>query len=90
MTILDNEMLWRQFGAAIEMLGDALRDCARAWDSRRKDPRRGCPDRPGLRRLVLVLLVRESHKKFAAGKYMIYNINNVQFSGYNHQICLVM
>lgn len=25
--IIDNEMLWRQFGAAIDMLGDALRDC---------------------------------------------------------------
>jgi hypothetical protein len=27
MNIIDNEMLWRQFGAAIDMLGDALRDC---------------------------------------------------------------
>jgi hypothetical protein len=27
MTIIDNEMLWRQFGASIDMLGDALRDC---------------------------------------------------------------
>ena len=27
MTIIDNEMLWRQFGAAINMLGDALHDC---------------------------------------------------------------
>ncbi len=27
MAIIDNEMLWRQFGAAIEMFGDALRDC---------------------------------------------------------------
>jgi hypothetical protein len=27
MTIIDNEMLWRQFGAAIDMLRDALRDC---------------------------------------------------------------
>ena len=26
MTIIDNEMLWRQFGAAIDMLGDVLRD----------------------------------------------------------------
>lgn len=26
-TIIDNEMLWHQFGAAIDMLGDALRDC---------------------------------------------------------------
>jgi hypothetical protein len=27
MTIIDNEMLWRQFGAAIDMLGGTLRDC---------------------------------------------------------------
>jgi hypothetical protein len=27
MLIIDNAMLWRQFGAAIDMLGDALRDC---------------------------------------------------------------
>ena len=27
MTIIDNEMLWRQFGKAIDMFGDALRDC---------------------------------------------------------------
>lgn len=27
MLIIDNEMLWRQFWAAIEMFGDALRDC---------------------------------------------------------------
>jgi hypothetical protein len=27
MTIIDNEMLWRQFGAAIDMLSDTLRDC---------------------------------------------------------------
>jgi hypothetical protein len=26
-TIIDNEMLWRQFGAAIDMFGDTLRDC---------------------------------------------------------------
>ena len=26
-TIIDNEMLWRQFGAAIHMFGSALRDC---------------------------------------------------------------
>ena len=26
-TIIDNEMLWRQFGVAIDMFGDALRDC---------------------------------------------------------------
>jgi len=25
--IIDNEMLWRQFGAAIDMLGEVLRDC---------------------------------------------------------------
>jgi hypothetical protein len=27
MTSIDNEMLWRQFGAAIDMFGDSLRDC---------------------------------------------------------------
>lgn len=27
MTIIDNDMLWRQFGAAIDMLDEALRDC---------------------------------------------------------------
>jgi len=27
MTIIDNPMLWRQFGAAIDMLSDVLRDC---------------------------------------------------------------
>jgi hypothetical protein len=27
MAIIDNQMLWRQFGAAIDMLGDVLRDC---------------------------------------------------------------
>ena len=27
MTIMDREMLWRQFGAAIDMFGDTLRDC---------------------------------------------------------------
>jgi hypothetical protein len=27
MAIIDNGMLWRQFGAAIAMLNDALRDC---------------------------------------------------------------
>ena len=27
MMIIDTAMLWRQFGAAIDMLGDALRDC---------------------------------------------------------------
>ena len=27
MTIIDQEMLWRQFGAAIDMLSEALRDC---------------------------------------------------------------
>jgi hypothetical protein len=35
MTIIDNEMLWRQFGAAIDMLGDALRDCPDGlWEKR--------------------------------------------------------
>jgi hypothetical protein len=27
MTIIDNDMLWRQFGAAIDMLSASLRDC---------------------------------------------------------------
>ncbi|HEY3342609.1 MAG TPA: DinB family protein [Anaerolineae bacterium] len=27
MTIINHEMLWRQFGAAIDMVGDALRNC---------------------------------------------------------------
>lgn len=27
MAIIDNEMLWHQFGAAIDMLDDAIRDC---------------------------------------------------------------
>jgi hypothetical protein len=27
MSIIDNAMLWRQFGSAIDMLGGALRDC---------------------------------------------------------------
>jgi len=27
MTIIDNQMLWRQFGAAIDVLGNVLRDC---------------------------------------------------------------
>src|SRR5262245_42508891 len=35
MTIIDREMLWRQFGAAIDMLGDALRDCPdELWEKR--------------------------------------------------------
>lgn len=35
MTIMDNEMLWRQFAAAIDMLGDALRNCPEElWDKR--------------------------------------------------------
>lgn len=34
MTIINNEMLWRQFGVAIEMLGDALRECPDAlWET---------------------------------------------------------
>lgn len=33
MTIINNEMLWRQFGAAIDMLRDALRECPdELWD----------------------------------------------------------
>jgi len=35
MTIIDSEMLWRQFGVAIAMLGDALRDCPDdLWEKR--------------------------------------------------------
>jgi hypothetical protein len=34
-TIIDNEMLWHQFGAAIDMLGDVLRDCPdELWEKR--------------------------------------------------------
>jgi hypothetical protein len=33
--ITDHEMLWRQFGAAIDMLGEALRDCPdELWEER--------------------------------------------------------
>ncbi len=33
MTIIDNDMLWRQFGAAIDMLDSVLRDCPdELWD----------------------------------------------------------
>ena len=35
MTIIDHQMLWRQFGAAIDMLGDTLRDCPDVlWEKR--------------------------------------------------------
>ena len=35
MAIVDNEMLWCQFGAAIDMLRDALRDCPdELWEKR--------------------------------------------------------
>ncbi len=35
MTIIDNEMLWRQFGAAIDMLGETLRACPdELWENR--------------------------------------------------------
>ena len=35
MAIIDHEMLWLQFGAASDMLGDALRDCPDdLWDKR--------------------------------------------------------
>jgi hypothetical protein len=35
MMIIDTAMLWRQFGAAIDMLGDALRDCPdELWEKR--------------------------------------------------------
>lgn len=35
MTIIDNGMLWRQFGVAIDMLGDALHACPdELWEKR--------------------------------------------------------
>jgi hypothetical protein len=35
MTIIDNQMLWRQFGATIDMFGDVLRDCPDdLWEKR--------------------------------------------------------
>jgi hypothetical protein len=35
MEIIDKEMLWRQFGAAIDMFGSALRDCPdELWEKR--------------------------------------------------------
>lgn len=35
MNIIDQGMLWRQFGAAIDALGDALRDCPdELWEAR--------------------------------------------------------
>ncbi len=35
MTIIDNDMLWHQFGATIDMLGEALRDCPdELWEKR--------------------------------------------------------
>lgn len=35
MSIIDNRMLWRQFGAAIEMLHSALADCPdELWEAR--------------------------------------------------------
>ena len=35
MTIIDNEMLWRQYKVAIDLLGDALRNCpAELWEKR--------------------------------------------------------
>lgn len=35
MTIIDNQMLWRQFGATIDMLRQALRDCPdELWEKR--------------------------------------------------------
>ena len=42
MAIIDGEMLWRQFGAAIDMLGNTLRDCPdELWEKRLWD------DQPG-------------------------------------------
>jgi hypothetical protein len=33
--IIDNEMMWRQFGVAIDLLGSALRDCPDdLWEER--------------------------------------------------------
>ncbi len=46
MNIVDNEMLWRQLGAAIDMLKDALRNYTCSWDSRRGNRRAGYP-KPG-------------------------------------------
>jgi len=35
MTIIDNQMLWRQFAAAIDMFGGALRSCPdELWEDR--------------------------------------------------------
>lgn len=35
MTSIENAVLWRQFEPAIDMLGDALRDCpAELWEKR--------------------------------------------------------
>lgn len=35
MTIIDNEMLWRQFGTAIDAFGDAVRKCPdELWEKR--------------------------------------------------------
>jgi hypothetical protein len=35
MTIIDNQILWRQFGASIDMLNTALRDCPEElWEKR--------------------------------------------------------
>jgi len=34
MSIINNEMLWRQFGAAIDMLDDAIKDCPKdLWET---------------------------------------------------------
>ena len=35
MSIIDNDMLWRQFALAIDRFGDALRDCPdELWEAR--------------------------------------------------------
>jgi hypothetical protein len=48
MAIIDNEMLWRQFGAAIDMLGDSLRDCPdELWEKRLWEDRPGQWVAPG-------------------------------------------
>jgi hypothetical protein len=49
MAIIDNEMLWHQFGAAIDMLSDTLRDCPdelwekRLWEDQPDQWVAGCP-----------------------------------------------
>ena len=38
MTIINNEMLWHQFGAAIDMLDDAIKNCPNElWETQLQD-----------------------------------------------------